>query len=138
MLYGNRTTESNFTFSQDVDSSNKHFIVTSKVEFHGKKRSESSRMREAANPGDLKFKVAPDLDWKAGDLLGLAPSNMDATAYEYVTIKSYNAGSGEVEAEEKLKAYHYGAPDSTGDKYRGVDMRGEVLLLSRNIMITSN
>lgn len=95
-------------------------------------------MREPANPGDLKFKVAPDLDWKAGDLLGLAPTNMDATAYEYVTIKSYNAGSGEVEAEEKLKAYHYGAPDSTGDKYRGVDMRGEVLLLSRNIMITSN
>ena len=138
MLYGNRTTESNFTFSQDVDSSNKHFIVTSKVELHGKKRSESSRMRSSANPGDLKFRVAPDLDWKAGDLLGLAPTNMDARMYEYVTIKSYNSGSGEVEAEEKLKSYHYGAPDSTGDKYRGVDMRGEVLLLSRNIMITSN
>lgn len=35
----------------------------------------------------------------------------------------------------KLKFYHYGAPESTGEKYNGVDMRGEVLSLSRNLKV---
>jgi hypothetical protein len=34
-----------------------------------------------------------------------------------------------------LKFYHWGAPESTADKYNGVDMRGEVLSLSRNIKV---
>lgn len=34
-----------------------------------------------------------------------------------------------------LEFYHWGAPDSTGNNYNGVDMRAEVILLSRNIVI---
>ena len=34
-----------------------------------------------------------------------------------------------------LNYYHYGAPDSTASKYSGIDIRGEVLLLTRNILI---
>jgi len=37
--------------------------------------------------------------------------------------------------EGKVRFYHYGAPESTGDKYNGVDIRGEVLLLSRNVRV---
>ena len=36
---------------------------------------------------------------------------------------------------EPLKYYHWGDGDSTADEYNGVDMRGEVILLSRNIKI---
>lgn len=31
--------------------------------------------------------------------------------------------------------YHWGAEKSTGEDYSGVDMRGEVLILSRNIKV---
>ena len=36
--------------------------------------------------------------------------------------------------DEPLEFYHYGKPESTEADY-GVDMRGEVLLLSRDIKI---
>ena len=34
-----------------------------------------------------------------------------------------------------LLYYHFGAAASTGANYQGLDMRGEVVLLSRNIVI---
>jgi len=34
-----------------------------------------------------------------------------------------------------LKYYHFGAAASTASKYQGLDMRGEVVLLTRNIVI---
>lgn len=34
-----------------------------------------------------------------------------------------------------LDFYHFGAPSSTGTDYQGVDMRGEVILLTRNVKI---
>lgn len=36
---------------------------------------------------------------------------------------------------KELKYYHWGAPDSTASLYNGVDIRGEVMLLTRNILI---
>lgn len=37
--------------------------------------------------------------------------------------------------ESSLQYYHWGAAESTSAKYNGVDIRGEVMLLSRNIRI---
>lgn len=34
-----------------------------------------------------------------------------------------------------LKFYHFGAAASTAANYQGLDMRGEVILLTRNIVI---
>ena len=34
--------------------------------------------------------------------------------------------------------YHWGAPESTGDEYNGLDMRGEVLILTRKIRIVGD
>lgn len=34
-----------------------------------------------------------------------------------------------------LSHYHWGASTSTASKYNGVDIRGEVILLTRNIQI---
>jgi hypothetical protein len=34
---------------------------------------------------------------------------MDARAYESVTVKEYDASSGEVTIEDNLKSYHFGA-----------------------------
>ena len=52
---------------------------------------------------------------------------------EYRTIVS-NTG-GLLTLDKDLDYYHYGEGASTADEYNGIDVRGEVLLLSRNIKI---
>jgi hypothetical protein len=54
-----------------------------------------------------------------------------------VTVDTYNSGSGVVTftTGTSIKHYHWGASASTADNYNGVDIRGEVLLLTRNIQI---
>jgi hypothetical protein len=34
-----------------------------------------------------------------------------------------------------MNYYHYGAINSTGNEFSGIDMRGKVFLLSRNVLI---
>lgn len=54
---------------------------------------------------------------------------------DYRTIESYDATTGEVTVTDPLSFYHWGQSSSTGSNYNGVDMRGEVTLLSRNVRI---
>ncbi len=70
--------------------------------------------------------------------MGLAATNMNVRGYETVIIKNYTASNGLVFIHDKLQSYHFGAPRSTGPDYSGVDMRGEVMLLTRDIMITAS
>jgi hypothetical protein len=57
---------------------------------------------------------------------------------DYAEIVGYDSDTGIVTLDQNLTYYHFGAEKSTGDNnnFGGVDMRGEVILLSRNIKIT--
>jgi len=55
-----------------------------------------------------------------------------------VTVESYDPLTGIIDLVEPLERYHFGARESTEDQYSGIDMRGEVLLLSSNVNITAN
>jgi len=137
-LHGNNTSPSEFVFSPNIQVGNKNFIITGTVNMHGNPRSSSTRLVANAYKGQDNLYVATDLDWKEGDILGLTPTNMDAKGYETVTIKNYTAGTGHVFIEGNLTSYHFGAVKSTAEDYSGVDMRGEVMLLTRDIMITAS
>lgn len=50
---------------------------------------------------------------------------------------NYNMGTGQVELQDPIKNQHWGDTQSTFAKY-GVDVRAEVVLLSRNIKIYGN
>lgn len=78
------------------------------------------------------------LDWVAGDKLGLPATNTDPYNSETVEVATYDANTGVVTLSEPLKGYHFGDSRSTGDEYNGVDMRGEVLLLSSNVNVTAS
>ena len=52
---------------------------------------------------------------------------------EYRKIVSYSFGL--ITLDENLDHYHWGDGQSTGEDYNGVDMRGEVILLTRNIKV---
>lgn len=54
---------------------------------------------------------------------------------EYRVVESYDSQTGILTFTEPLSFYHWGQRQSTADEYRGIDMRGEVILLSRNVRI---
>lgn len=76
-----------------------------------------------------------NVDLKEGDRIAIAPTGIEQWAGEERNVKSYNSATGEITLDEPLSNYHFGAAESTADAYNGVDMRGEVLSLSRNIKI---
>lgn len=78
--------------------------------------------------------VDPNLDWQQGEKIYLAPSNMNHLGSDYRTIMSYDSGSGMLYLDRPLDFYHFGG-DSTANDYSGVDMRAEVVLLDRNVVI---
>ena len=51
-------------------------------------------------------------------------------------MSAYDFETGIVTLETEVKYYHWGAEESTASTYNGVDIRGEVLILSRNIKIS--
>jgi hypothetical protein len=57
---------------------------------------------------------------------------------DFAVITSYDNTTGIVTVDRNLSSYHWGSSDSTGPQYSGVDMRGEVMLLSRNIRIKAD
>ena len=100
-------------------------------------RDQRSRLITTVLRGMNRFAVAPGLDWQADEQLVLAPTNMRTLDTDICTIREYDVGSGMVVCKETLQGFHFGADDSTEDDV-GVDMRGEVALLSRDIEITAS
>jgi hypothetical protein len=102
----------------------------------GKDRKRQSRLRETVNKGDNKAKVDSGLKWETGDKLYFAPTAMQATHSDYLTIESYNNESGDLVLTEDFEFYHWGKDAApTLLEYNGLDMRGEVYLLTRNVVI---
>jgi hypothetical protein len=52
-----------------------------------------------------------------------------------MNIASYDIQTGFITFTDKVKYYHWGDYQSTASAYNGVDMRGEVVLLSRNVRV---
>ncbi len=95
-------------------------------------------MTKSTAQGDKTIQVSPGLDWKEGDRLALLPTGMNPGEGDYAIIQEYNIATGLITLDRPLDHPHYGAATSTASKFGGVDMRGEVLLLSRNIQIIGN
>lgn len=74
----------------------------------------------------------------AGDRIYLAPTGHKHLNSDYCEIVSYDKASGKVELKEELKYNHFGDNESTAGKLSGIDRRGEVILLTRNVRIEGN
>jgi hypothetical protein len=111
---------------------------TATVKMFGLPRQRFSRLTQTTIAKTNTFFVAPGLDWVAGDELALFPTSMDHKSSDNGFIVSYDIATGQVELDRNLNYSHFGAPISTGSKYNGVDIRGEVILLTRNVKIVGN
>jgi hypothetical protein len=103
------------------------------ISIFGKPRSKIGRLNAEVQKGANTIKVESGLDWVAGDKLGLAANTMRHDQVDYAIVSAYDSATGIVTLDRTLNYYHWGAATSTADAYSGVDMRGEVLLLSRSI-----
>ena len=93
------------------------------------------RLRAEVHRNDTKILIDTGLDLVPGDRLALLPTSYAPDAADDVFVKTYDNSTGLVTLNTPLKYYHFGAAVSTASKYSGVDIRGEVLLLTRNVLI---
>lgn len=135
MLHGEKNAET-IVYDNAVEAGNKLIAVTGRLEAYGVPRTgKLTRLVEPALKGDSSFVVEPGLDWVAGDRLAMLPTSYQWDAWDEVFVVSYDVDTGVVEADHALEYYHFGREESTGDLYNGLDMRGEVVLLTRNVKI---
>lgn len=95
-----------------------------------------TRLTAPAKKGDDRIFV--DLDevseWQVEDKIALAPTGYTWTEGESFTIKSINTDEGYIELYEKVEFYHHGATEGGADEDAGIDVRGEVIHLTRPIV----
>jgi len=94
-----------------------------------------TRLLKPANAGDLEILIEPDLDLYKGDRIAILSSSYAEGASDDRMVKDYNYKTGLLKLEVSLLYYHWGQKVSTAKEYNGVDMRSEVLILSRSIKI---
>ncbi|MEM6783260.1 MAG: G8 domain-containing protein [Bacteroidota bacterium] len=112
------------------------FIITrdgGSLAMHGASRVKTSWtvLDQHADPGTRSIQVADAVNWDAGDIIVIAPSGYSAFEAETRTIERVDGRT--VRLTEPLNYRHFGEIQTI--EGRRIDMRAEVGLLSRNILI---
>ena len=102
-------------FSPSVEAGNKVLAVTGMAHFYGKDRSARSRLLTTTMAGDTSVTVEKGLDWQRGDRVVILPTATQADHFDYMTVSSYNAATGQLIFTEPLEFYHWGQEASTED-----------------------
>jgi len=132
-MHGKRNDEY-LALSNNFEAGNKIIANTGLVKMYGKKRKLThTRLFKPVNSKSTTIFVSPGLEIFKGDKLGLLPTSFAAGASDTVMVESYDDETGEVKLYNQTRFYHWGQAESTGNDYNGLDMRGEVLILTRNI-----
>mmetsp|Transcript_34116 Transcript_34116/g.25176 ORF Transcript_34116/g.25176 Transcript_34116/m.25176 type:complete len:202 (-) Transcript_34116:2790-3395(-) len=134
-LYGYKNT-SHIVFENTIEAGDKVLVNTGRMEMHGKPRQGyRSRLLGTAYPGDTNVELEPMLGWQPGDVIGFAPTALLHNDSDFAVVVSYEQLTGWTELDRPLTGYHWGTSPSQSFNYNGVDMRGEVFLINRNIKI---
>jgi hypothetical protein len=137
-LHGNNQSPSQINLAPQIPGGAKNLVITGSLKMFGTPRERMTRLIRDAYPGEDFIMVKTGMDLRHGDYLGLPATNTDPHQSETVIVESYDSQSGQVMLVNPLKGYHFGAADSTADDYSGIDMRGEVLVLSSNVNVTAS
>jgi hypothetical protein len=130
------TEDDTLVIGSSLKAGNKILVNTGTVKMYGKDVMRQSRLHESVKRGQNTAKVDSGLQWGEGDKLYFAPTAMQATHSDYLTIIDYDNESGDLILDADFEFYHWGKSSApTSSEYSGVDMRGEVILLSRNVVI---
>ncbi|MEM8557046.1 MAG: G8 domain-containing protein [Bacteroidota bacterium] len=117
-------------------STGNKFLITrdgGSLAMHGSSRDKTSWtvLDAHVSPGARSLTVAESVNWERGDKIVLAPSGYSPFEAEYLTVESVSGRT--VRIQEALQYRHFGAIQTI--EGRQIDMRAEVGLLTRNIVV---
>lgn len=136
-LYGESSEEAEIMVGA-VETGSKQIVNTGRMEMFGMSRSRDARLQISVyNGSDIAY-VEAGLDWMAGEEIYFAPTNHQYEHSEYRTIVAYESSTGKLVVDTPFEHYHFGEAATHKDAYAGLDQRGEVRLLNRNIRIVGD
>lgn len=100
------------------------------LSLHGDRKNAWTKLAATAKAGSSKIEVLNASGWRKGDVIALASTDFDSTQAEKRTIAAIDGNA--ITLDQPLKYMHFGKITS------GVDERGEVGLLTRNIRIQAS
>jgi cell migration-inducing and hyaluronan-binding protein len=102
-------------------------LVKGTLSLHGDRKNAWTKLSATAKAGATKIEVLNAAGWRKGDVIALASTDFDSAQAEERIIAAINGNT--VTLDQPLKYMHFGKITD------GVDERGEVGLLTRNILI---
>lgn len=105
------------------------------LDMHGPHREPAwTVMDQTSLPGDFQITMSRDVDWKEGELIGIAATGFDGREAEKRTIihvDNTNPDKPVLTLDKPLEHKHFAMIQTYGDDF--IDMRAEVGLLSRSV-----
>jgi hypothetical protein len=152
ILSGSRNEPTIAIEDQGIEAGSKIIANIGRLNFYGSPRkSKMTRLKAPAAIGDTTITVETTgddgnaIDFKVGDRIAIAPTDIKYDRGETRNITAISGGT--ITLDSALTWYHFGAASSTKSSYenlyskasernpytQSVDIRGEVVLLTRNI-----
>jgi cell migration-inducing and hyaluronan-binding protein len=105
-------------------------LLKGTLSLHGDRKNSWTKLAATAKAGSDKIEVLNASGWRKGDVIALASTDFDSTQAEKRTIAAIDGNV--ITLDQPLKYMHFGKITF------GVDERGEVGLLTRNILIQAS
>jgi hypothetical protein len=105
-------------------------IAGGTLNLHGDQKNSWSKLASTAEAGSTKIEVLDARGWRTGDVIVLASTDFDSTQAEKRTIAAISGN--QITLDQPLQFMHFGKITF------GVDERGEVGMLTRNIKIQAS
>ena len=135
VLYGTSANQ-NIQRAMTIEAGDKKIVNTGKIRIWGKNQAnQMTRLTAIANAGATSITVESASGWSSGQEIGIAATSYSAGQGEVRTISSV---SGNIISFTTPLAYsHFGSSNPADYLFNGVDIRGEVTMLSRDFKITT-
>ena len=109
-------------------------ITTSNFTLVGKPQPMArQKLKEPARIGQKWIKVAETKHYKSGGTLVITTTDKHFNHHDEAVIVSVFGKNSTVELDRALKHFHYGAETALKVEYGVIDMRAEVLYMTRNV-----
>jgi hypothetical protein len=119
------------TLTENVPGNDRGIMIAGgTLNLHGDRTNSWTKLAGTAKAGSARIEVLNASGWRTGDVIALASTDFDSTQAEKRTIAAI-AGNA-ITLDQPLKYMHFGKITF------GVDERGEVGLLTRNIVIQAS
>ena len=125
------TRKATITLTDNVPGNDRGIMIAGgTLNLHGDRTNSWTKLAGTAKAGSARIEVLNASGWRKGDVIVLASTDFDSTQAEKRTIAAI-AGNA-ITLDQPLKYMHFGKITF------GVDERGEVGLLTRNILIQAS